>query len=96
LFLATKLEAFRVRGGRDFMASHDLEDIVTMVDGRPEPSGDVQASAPLLRAYIANEIGTPIQNASFIEALPGHLPGDEASQARVALIRERLLRLTLV
>ena len=96
LFLATKLEAFRMRGGGDFMASHDLEDIVTVVDGRPELSGDVQASAPPLRAYIANEISALIQNTAFMEALPGHLPGDDASQARVALIRERLLQLTAV
>jgi predicted nucleotidyltransferase len=94
LFLATKLEAFRVRGGQDFMASHDLEDIVTVIDGRPELSGDVRASTPSVRAYLANEIGALMRNAAFIEALPGHLPGDEASQARVALIRERLLGLT--
>jgi len=78
------------------MTSHDLEDIVTVVDGRPELSSDVQASAPSLRAYIANEIGALLRSEAFIEALPGHLPGDEASQARVALIRERLLGLTLV
>lgn len=96
LFLATKLEAFRVRGDQDYMTSHDLEDIVTVVDGRPELSSDIQASAPSLRAYIANEIGALLRSEAFIEALPGHLPGDEASQARVALIRERLLGLTLV
>jgi hypothetical protein len=26
----------------------------------------------------------------FVEVLPGYLPGDEASQARLAIIRERL------
>lgn len=78
------------------MASHDLEDIVTVVDGRPELSGDVRASTPSLRAYIANEIGALMRNEAFIEALPGHLPGDEASQERVALIRERLRGLTSV
>jgi predicted nucleotidyltransferase len=35
-FLATKLEAFRTRGREDFMASHDLEDIIALVDGRSE------------------------------------------------------------
>src|SRR5271165_4850513 len=34
-FLATKLEAFHGRGKNDF-GSHDLEDIVTVIDGRPE------------------------------------------------------------
>lgn len=34
-FLATKLEAFHGRGRNNF-SSHDLEDIVAVIDGRPE------------------------------------------------------------
>jgi len=45
VFIATKLEAFHDRGGGDFLASHDLEDIVTVVDGRP----GVCTSGSLLR-----------------------------------------------
>jgi hypothetical protein len=33
LFVATKLEAFHGRGGDDVSASHDLEDIIAVVDG---------------------------------------------------------------
>lgn len=95
LFLATKLEAFRVRGREDFLASHDLEDIVTVLDGRPELLSEVQASASSLRAYITSEIGALLQNPSFIQAIPGHLAGDEASQARAPMIRERLRDLSL-
>ncbi len=94
LFLATKLEAFRTRGREDFRASHDLEDIVTVVDGRPELPREVLASAPSVRTYLASEIGTLLQNAAFLQALPGHLPGDEASQARVPLIRDRLRQIS--
>jgi hypothetical protein len=43
LFIATKLEAFRGRGRGDIFASHDLEDIVTVVDGRPEIVAEVGA-----------------------------------------------------
>jgi len=32
-FVATKLEAFHGRGADDMAMSHDLEDIVTLVDG---------------------------------------------------------------
>ncbi len=40
-FLATKLEAFKDRGKQDFYASHDLEDIITLVDGASDDcSGD--------------------------------------------------------
>jgi predicted nucleotidyltransferase len=95
LFLATKLEAFRGRGCGDFLASHDLEDIVTVIDGRRELLDDVRGSALLLRAYIAHEIGVLLQNPEFNQALSGHLAGDETSQARMPLIKERLHRLSL-
>jgi len=35
-FLATKLEAFATRGQGDLMSSHDFEDIINVLDGRPE------------------------------------------------------------
>jgi len=35
-FVATKLEAFVGRGRGDFLSSHDLEDILNIVDGRSE------------------------------------------------------------
>lgn len=34
LFLATKLDAFNGRGCGDYRSSHDLEDLLTVVDGR--------------------------------------------------------------
>jgi hypothetical protein len=35
------------------------------------------------------QVGALLDNAAFIQALPDHMPGDETSQARVLLIRER-------
>jgi hypothetical protein len=35
-FLACKLAAFRSRGEGDYLMSHDMEDIVAVLDGRPE------------------------------------------------------------
>jgi hypothetical protein len=34
-FLATKLEAFDGRGSGDYLTSHDIEDLVAVIDGRP-------------------------------------------------------------
>ncbi len=33
-YIATKFEAFHGRGCEDFMASQDLEDVITLVNGR--------------------------------------------------------------
>jgi hypothetical protein len=52
LFIATKLEAFHGRGGDDVVASHDLEDIIAVVDGRAEIVGDVAAASDGVRAYV--------------------------------------------
>lgn len=43
-FIGKKLEAFRGRGRGDFYASSDLEDIITVLDGRPSVVDEVEAS----------------------------------------------------
>ena len=41
-FVATKLEAFASRGGGDFLSSHDLEDVLNIVDGREELASEMR------------------------------------------------------
>lgn len=43
-FLATKLAAFDGRGDNDYVLSHDIEDVVAIIDGRPEVVDEVRAS----------------------------------------------------
>lgn len=90
LFLATKLEAFRGRGAGDYQASHDLEDLIAVADGRPGLEAEVAAAPPELRQYLATAAGELLDAAEFRDALPGHLPGDAASQARVPALLGRL------
>ena len=52
-FLATKLEAFRARGQDDVRGSHDLEDVLTVIDGRPEIIEEVSSASKDVRDYIA-------------------------------------------
>ena len=90
LFLATKLEAFKDRGNSDFLASHDLEDIVTVVDGRPALTDEVHLGPQELRAYLAAELSSLLSLPEFLDALAGHLPGDAASQSRLPMLIELL------
>ena len=53
--LATKLEAFYDRGNGDFLVSHDIEDIINLVDSRVELLAEVATSTPELRAYLREE-----------------------------------------
>ena len=93
-FLATKLEAFHGRGKNDF-SSHDLEDIVTVIDGRPELVEEVRLAPADLRIYLSDEFGTLLSNRDFLEALPGHLLFDIASQQRAGLVLKRMRQLIL-
>lgn len=72
-FIAPKLEAFRGRGKGDYRMSHDLKDIVTVVDGRAELLGAVRTSPKNLEQYLSTEFQTLLSNRVFLEALPGHL-----------------------
>ncbi len=86
VFLATKLEAFKGRGKGDYFASHDLEDALSVIDGRAALLAEIRAVPPSLREFLAGEWGALLRDPRFIDALPGHLPPDPSSQARVALL----------
>jgi hypothetical protein len=89
-FLATKLEAFAGRGGGDFLASPDLEDIVTLIDGRAEIVEDVVQADPDLRQFLVGSLSALLAMRPFLEALPAHLPPDAASQARLPILLDRI------
>ena len=94
VFLGTKLEAFKGRGNGDYMASHDLEDVITVVDGRATLLGEAMQSPPELRAYLATEFRQLLDNRDFMDALPGQLPTDLGSQARVPGLIKKLKQLS--
>lgn len=89
-FIATKLEAFEDRGKADMLLSHDMEDIVTVVDGRPSLMDEIREAPIELQEYIAQKFSALLQNEDFLSVLQGYLPGDLASQARLPLLERRL------
>lgn len=89
-FLATKIEAFHGRGHGDYLGSRDIEDIIALVDGRPELAAEVAACEPELKQHLHIEIAKLLDDPDFIEAIPAHLLPDEASQQRRAEILRRL------
>lgn len=55
-FLATKLEAFKDRGGNDFYGSHDFEDIIYLLDNRTTIVEEILAADEDVRQYIKQEL----------------------------------------
>jgi len=85
-FLITKLEAFNGRGKDDYLMSHDIEDIVAVVDGRPEIVDDIKQSEAKLVKELSERFQALLKEERFVEAVSGHMPTDETSQARVSII----------
>ncbi|WP_085316775.1 hypothetical protein [Derxia lacustris] len=85
-FIATKLEAYAGRGGGDFMASHDLEDVLNIVDGREELLGEMADAPADLRAAVAAAFKPLLANPDFANALPGLI----AEPERAGLVLQRL------
>jgi len=92
-FCATKLEAFAGRGKGDFQSSHDLEDLVAVIDGREELLGEIQAAEEEVRRFVAAEIRKLLNKTVFLDALSGYLLPDPDSQARMLPLIERLHRI---
>lgn len=82
-FLATKIEAFAGRGKGDYMASHDMEDIITVLDGRLEIVHEIKSSSVELKSFLSTTFRMYLADENFLDAIPGHLLPDRASQARL-------------
>lgn len=87
LFIATKLEAYRGRGDDDPLGSHDLEDVVIVVDGREELLAEVQGADEDVRRFIASELRAFKEHADFDNFLEGNIRGPAG---RVDIVRDRI------
>ena len=84
--MATKFEAFSDRGHGDLLGSHDLEDIVNVVDGRPELVSEVGLAAPELRQYLGCAMPGAFDHARFYECLARMVFPDESLAERVKML----------
>jgi predicted nucleotidyltransferase len=89
-FIGTKLEAFYGRGNGDYGTSHDMEDIITVIDGRPELAQEISVADAELRESVREEFDDLLGRPEFLDSLAWHLPGDAANQARLPELIRRL------
>jgi predicted nucleotidyltransferase len=89
-FIATKFEAFNDRGKRDLLGSHDLEDILNVIEGRPTLVTEIAAESAALRQYLAEAFAALIRLPNFDDYLPGLLAQDALLDERVAIVRSRV------
>lgn len=84
-FIATKFEAFATRGKSDVF-SHDLEDILVVVDGRPELAQELKLASSELQLALREQITSLLHRSDFDNALAGLI--DDGT--RVDIVLERL------
>ena len=92
-FLATKLEAFKNRGDNDYLLSHDLEDIISIIDGRREIADEVLASPTNLKEYLSQTFSEILKKPQFHEALPGHLNYGAVTNERVKIVVDKITKM---
>lgn len=92
-FLATKMEAFQGRGDGDFIMSHDIEDIINLIDGCPELSNDIQSSTTTLKKFLVQRFRRYLKNHDFHDAIKGCLVS-ETDQARYPIIIQRIEKIS--
>jgi predicted nucleotidyltransferase len=87
-FLATKYTAFIDRGHHDYHGSHDLEDFMTVVDGRASIVAEIDRTTSPLRDFVITCTQKLLAAPEFRDALPGYLPPEE--EGRIGLLRQKL------
>ncbi len=92
-FIAMKLEAFKDRGRGDYWGSRDIEDVITVVDGRPDIVEEVKKADSKVIEFIGATVLELLQSNEFVASISGHLMPDPASQGRKNIVLERLNRI---
>jgi predicted nucleotidyltransferase len=90
-FIATKLEAYKGRGKGDTLSSHDIEDLLTLIDGRESLIDEVKTAPEELRSYLAEEFSQLLQDTNFEYAVNSQAGGNAE---REEILFERIETLT--
>ncbi|TGP85622.1 MULTISPECIES: hypothetical protein [unclassified Mesorhizobium] len=91
LFVATKLEAYLGRGEGDLFMSRDLEDILLIVDGRPEIVDEILGADAEIRQFIAAQFAALLEDADFEYFLEGNVRGPAG---RSDIVRDRFVAIS--
>jgi len=66
---------------------------MAVVDGRSELVKEIHAGPEDVHTFIASECAKLLATPAFLDALPGYLLPDQASQARVSILLERFKKI---
>lgn len=93
VFLAMKWEAFRDRGEGDCFASHDVEDIIAVIAGRPEIVDEVRSAREDVREYVSIQCRSLLGRDDLDDILAGALSSSPQLYEVVDVVQNRLTNL---
>ncbi|PCI07300.1 MAG: hypothetical protein COB73_08525 [Flavobacteriaceae bacterium] len=71
-YLATKFEAFSSRG-KDYRTSHDMEDIIYILDNRIDIVSEIENSPKEIKGFIQSELKKMVDQSLINEVLEAHI-----------------------
>ena len=91
-FIAAKFEAFKGRGKKpgEYIYSRDLEDIVTLFDGRTSLVDELTSTSGSLRSYLQEEIQRLLIDQEFLDSMSAFVRPDPRARSRIAGVRARI------
>ena len=88
---ATKLCAWKGRGGGDLLRSLDIHDVLTLIDGRPELIEEVESAPTNLRTFVRDEVAELRAEPYFAYAIDGATATyGPLGKERARLVRARI------
>lgn len=75
-FVATKLEAYNGRGNGDMLESRDLEDIMSLINGRDTIVEDIKSASTTLLQYIIDQLKLLSSDQDFEYLIQSTVDGD--------------------
>ena len=87
IFVATKLEAYLGRGANDPMSSHDLEDVLIVIDGREELNDEIRSADEQVRTFISNQLEAFQSHPDFDSFIDGNM---RRNPGRAKIVRNRI------
>ncbi|NCN42246.1 hypothetical protein GW916_13465 [bacterium] len=88
--VATKIEAFNARGKGQYSYSHDIEDIVTLIDGCHDFAEQLAAAGPRIKEHLAKQLSALIKEKSFLDSIEAHISDRMNMRGRKKIIIDRI------
>lgn len=88
--IASKIEAFKGRGKGSYLSSTDIEDIITLFDGRSSIAMDLSNSPTEIKIELNKELFALINDRDFLNSIEAHISDRTNSAGRKTIVLSRI------